>query len=114
MGYKSHCHGRKPAGEIGLGGQVHQRFFIPSYDYVTEISHNLEHAVTGGRHALGEIYSRRKRRNVKVYFPAGADYARKPPPCGNTGEQELGIKFAHLIFNWDEQCRFDDWIHARV
>jgi len=69
---------------------------------MAEVSHNLEHDVTGGRHALGEIYPRRKRRNVKVYLPSGADYARKPAFRCYAGEQELGVKFANLIFHWNE------------
>ena len=27
-------------------------------------------------------------------------------PGGNAGEQDLGIKFPHLILNWHEQCCF--------
>jgi hypothetical protein len=78
---------------------------------MAEVSHNLEHDVTGSRYALGEIYPRRKRRNVKVYLPAGADYARKPAFRCYTGEQELGVKFAHLILNWYEQIS-SAWHHT--
>jgi hypothetical protein len=86
---------------------VDKRFFVPSHDFMAKLSHNLKHQVTGGGHALGEVYPRRKRRNVKVYLSARADYARKATLCGNTGKQELGIEFADLVLNWHEQCSFD-------
>jgi hypothetical protein len=73
---------------------------------MAEVSHNPEHDVTGGRHALGEIYPRRKGRNVKVYLSPGANYAVKPTSRSDTGEQELGVKFTHLVFHRNYQRGF--------
>jgi hypothetical protein len=74
---------------------------------MAEFSHDLKHEVTGGGHALREVDPRRKRRNVKMYLPAEAEYGRKPAFRCYIGEQELGIEFADLVLNWHEQCSFD-------
>jgi len=53
-----------------------------------------------------KLLAQPERRNVKMYIPAKADHRGKAVPSSNTGEQNLGIKFAHLILSWHEQCSF--------
>ena len=89
-----------------------KRFFIPSYDLMAELSHSLKHRVTGGGHALREVYPGRKRRDVKMHLTSEAKYTRKPTFRCHLSKQELGVEFPHLILNRDEQSRFDVWIHA--
>jgi hypothetical protein len=91
---------------------VDEGFFIPSHDFMAEFSHNFKHEVTGGGHAFGEVYPRRKKRDMEVHLPAEAKDARKSTFCCHISKQELGVELPHLILNRDEQSRFEACVHA--
>jgi hypothetical protein len=78
---------------------------------MAKLAHNLEYNIAVDWHAFSEVYGPGKVSYMNMHFASGSDQRGKPAPCGNTGEQELGIKFSHLILNWHEQCGFG-WIHA--
>jgi hypothetical protein len=77
-----------------------QRFFIPSHNFMAKLAHNPEYDVLVDWHAFGKVYGPGKRGYANMHLAAGADHRAKSTPCGNTGEQELRIKFPYLILNW--------------
>jgi hypothetical protein len=88
-----------------------QRLLIPSHYSMAKLTHNLKYDVSVDWQALGNVYAPGKGGYVNMHFAAGADHRGKSTLCSNAGEQELGIKFAHLILNWHKQCSFV-WLHT--
>jgi hypothetical protein len=83
-----------------------QRLLIPSHYFMAKLADNLEYDVSVDWQALGKVYAPGKRGYVNMHFAAGANHRGKPTLCSNAGEQELGIKFTHLILNRHKQRRF--------
>jgi hypothetical protein len=73
---------------------------------MAKLAHNLEYNVSMDWQALGKVYAPGKGGYMNMHFAAGAYHRGKPTLCSNAGEQELGIKFAHLILNRHKQCGF--------
>jgi hypothetical protein len=74
---------------------------------MAKLAHNQKYDIVMNWQAFGEIDGSGKSSYLNVHFSTGPHHRGKPAPCGNTREEDSGIKFADLILNWHEQCGFD-------
>jgi hypothetical protein len=71
---------------------------------MAKFAHNLEYNVAMYWYAFSKIDGSGEGSYVDMHFPARPNHRREAPSRCDASEEELGIKFTHLILNRYEQC----------
>jgi hypothetical protein len=78
-----------------------KRLFIPSHYFVAELARDGKEPAFSYPKRFGEEYASGKRGNARFHVSLWPYYGRNLSPRRNTGKQEPGVQFAHLIFHWN-------------
>ena len=73
---------------------------------MAELAHNVEYDVAVYWDAFGQVDGSGKSCYLNMHFTTWSDYRGEAASRCDTGEQELRIKFPHLILHRHQQCSF--------